>query len=75
MRIVPRRPSAEFLWGHETCEGCAEMGVRGRMRTVPQGPSAQPLWGHETCEGCAEMGVRGRMRGTFGRAPMGPRNV
>eukprot|EP00959_Pyramimonas_sp_CCMP1952_P384991 8068743-Pyramimonas_sp.AAC.1 len=25
MRTVPLGPSAELLWGHETCEGCAGM--------------------------------------------------
>ena len=24
MRAAPLGPSAELLWGHETCEGCAE---------------------------------------------------
>ena len=53
-----------FRWSslrcHETCEGCAEMGVE-RTACVPchWGLRRSSPWGHDACEGCAEMG-RGR---------------
>ena len=66
------------LWGHETCEGRAEMGVRGACGRLHWGLRWSSLWGHETCEGCAEMGMRwaGRTHavgatGAFGGAPDG----
>ena len=55
MRAQPLGPSVELLWGHETCERCAEMGVGaacGRSRWALRWSS---LWGHETSEGCAEI--------------------
>eukprot|EP00959_Pyramimonas_sp_CCMP1952_P427748 8958268-Pyramimonas_sp.AAC.3 len=50
-------PSAELLWGRETCEWCAEMNVGDACDVQPLGPSAELLWCHEACEGCAEMSV------------------
>ena len=53
-RTHPLETSVELLMGHETCDGCAEMGgPHGRAATWAFGEL--PM-GHETCEGCAEMG-------------------
>ena len=48
------------LWGHETCEGCAELGAVGACERSHLGLRWSSLWGHETCEGCAEMGAVGK---------------
>eukprot|EP00959_Pyramimonas_sp_CCMP1952_P065304 1363182-Pyramimonas_sp.AAC.1 len=51
------------LWGHQTCEGCAEITAGDACGTQPVGPSAGLLWDNKTCEGCADMSV-GDVRGT-----------
>ena len=43
------------LWGHETCEGCADIGAVPACERSHWGLRWSSLWGHETCEGCAEM--------------------
>eukprot|EP00959_Pyramimonas_sp_CCMP1952_P207352 4337440-Pyramimonas_sp.AAC.1 len=58
MRTQPRWLRWSSPWGHEPCEGCAEidLGWAGnRMRPCCRAPRWSSLWGHEPCEGCAEM--------------------
>ena len=45
------------LWGHEPCEGCAEMGAGPPCERSHLGLRWSSLCGHEPCEGCAEMGA------------------
>eukprot|EP00959_Pyramimonas_sp_CCMP1952_P232743 4864034-Pyramimonas_sp.AAC.1 len=83
MRTVPLGPSVEppswglrwiALWGHETCDGCAEMG--GEPRAIPA-IGAFGGWGHEPCEGCAEMGGEPHANpatGVFSGGPDGATN-
>eukprot|EP00959_Pyramimonas_sp_CCMP1952_P224161 4686919-Pyramimonas_sp.AAC.1 len=50
MRAPPLEPSVELLWGHEACEGCADMGggdVCGHRAWDLRWSS---LWRHKTCE-------------------------
>eukprot|EP00959_Pyramimonas_sp_CCMP1952_P278980 5832843-Pyramimonas_sp.AAC.1 len=56
-------------WGHEACEGCAEMNVGGRMRAAALGHSVELPMGPRTCEGCAKMSVGA----ACGRLPWGLR--
>ena len=62
------------LWGHETCEGCADLGAGDACERSHWDLQWSSLWGHETCEGCAER-ARGRhadaATGAFGGAPYG----
>ena len=44
------------LWGHETCEGCAQSGVADASGRWHCGLRWSFPWGHETCAGCADMG-------------------
>ena len=74
------------LWGHETCEGCAELGVGDACGRRHWSLRLSSLGGHATCEGCAELGAATRAgfpAGAFGGAPygagvelpMGPRSL
>ena len=57
------------LWGHEACEGCAEM--KAELHANPA------LRGHETCEGCADMRVEVHVNpatGAFSGVPYGATN-
>ena len=44
------------LWGHEACEGCAEIGGADTCGHRRWGLRWSSSRGHETREGCAEMG-------------------
>ena len=59
-RSCAHRLRRNSLSGHETREGCVEMGRRchANLPTGALGGAPYGLWGHETCEGCAEMGRR-----------------
>ena len=62
------------LWGHETCEGCADIGGRDTCGLCHWDLRWGSLWGHETCEGCAETGAvthAGPATAAFGGAPYG----
>eukprot|EP00959_Pyramimonas_sp_CCMP1952_P452490 9466671-Pyramimonas_sp.AAC.1 len=70
-------------WGHEACEGCADMGVRDACGHTHWDFRWSPLCGHEACEVCVcvcvcRNGRAGRMRAGPLRSveqPMGPRSV
>eukprot|EP00959_Pyramimonas_sp_CCMP1952_P014892 315176-Pyramimonas_sp.AAC.1 len=60
MRTLSLGPSAEFpmgLWGHETCDRCAEVGAVPPSGRCPWGARRGSLWGHDPCDGCAEPGA------------------
>eukprot|EP00959_Pyramimonas_sp_CCMP1952_P201610 4216176-Pyramimonas_sp.AAC.1 len=42
------------LWGHEPCDGCAEMRGGPRMRSVPLGPSVELPVGPRTVRGVCQ---------------------
>eukprot|EP00959_Pyramimonas_sp_CCMP1952_P087512 1831168-Pyramimonas_sp.AAC.1 len=80
MRTATLWPSVEIpIRGHETCEGCADVGAGGACGRQRSGLRWGSLWGHEACEGCAEVGAGGRTRtAAFWPSvelPMGARNV
>eukprot|EP00959_Pyramimonas_sp_CCMP1952_P327484 6855591-Pyramimonas_sp.AAC.1 len=57
MRPQPLGPSVDlFSWGHEACEGCAEIGGGTACERSHWGLRWSSQWGHETREGCAEVG-------------------
>merc|ERR1712147_225645 len=58
------------LWGHETCEGCAELGVRDACGRQHWGLRWSSLWGHETLS-WAYGTHAGGSTGAFGGAPYG----
>eukprot|EP00959_Pyramimonas_sp_CCMP1952_P450654 9435682-Pyramimonas_sp.AAC.1 len=51
-----------FRWssvrGHDTCEGCAEMGGGIACGIAHGGHMSSSICGHEACQGYAEMGMR-----------------
>eukprot|EP00959_Pyramimonas_sp_CCMP1952_P378178 7921990-Pyramimonas_sp.AAC.1 len=59
MRAAAQGPSAELLWGHETCEGCTELGVGG---ACGRQPSAELPMGPRNVRGMCRNQRAGRMR-------------
>eukprot|EP00959_Pyramimonas_sp_CCMP1952_P258127 5394892-Pyramimonas_sp.AAC.1 len=56
MRVQPFGLSVGLRWGHETCEGCADMGSVVACERSRWG-FRWNHWGHEACEACADMGA------------------
>eukprot|EP00959_Pyramimonas_sp_CCMP1952_P412577 8645607-Pyramimonas_sp.AAC.1 len=46
-----------YLWGHETCDGCAETGAAVPCGRCHKCRGCVVLWSHEDCEGYAETGA------------------
>eukprot|EP00959_Pyramimonas_sp_CCMP1952_P308195 6450058-Pyramimonas_sp.AAC.1 len=56
------------IWGHETCEGCADIGAVVPCDRCRWGPRWSSLWGHETRDGVCR-NLRG---GALPALPLGP---
>eukprot|EP00959_Pyramimonas_sp_CCMP1952_P024501 514442-Pyramimonas_sp.AAC.1 len=64
--------------GHETCEGCAKVGVAGACGRWQWGLRWSSLRGHETCEGVPKWAWLAHAGGGTGPSvgpPMGPRSA
>ena len=57
MRTLSQGSRWNSLWGHEPCEGCAEMCGGEACGRNHWGLRWSSLWGHEPCEGCAEIDI------------------